>query len=56
MARSAKRSRSVEVVAESVQFLGGRQDSEAAAYVPAGATAGGGDDFPTSPADDDIPF
>jgi len=24
--------------------------------VPAGATAGGGDDFPTSPADDDIPF
>ena len=46
----------VEVVAESVQFLGGRQDSEAAAYVPAGATAGGGDDFPTSPADDDIPF
>ena len=42
-------------VAESVQFLGGRQDAEAA-YVPAGATAGGGEDFPTSPADDDIPF
>ena len=44
----------VEVVAESVQFLGGRQDAEAA-YVPAGAPAGG-EDFPTSPTDDDIPF
>ena len=41
-------------LAENVQFLGGRQDSEAA-YVPAGA-ASGGDDFPSSPTDDDIPF
>ena len=51
---SGKR-QAVEVVAESVQFLGGRQDGEAA-YVPAGAAAGAGEDFPTSPTDDDIPF
>ena len=55
-AQDGSKRQAVEVVAESVQFLGGRQDLEAAAYVPAGATAGGGDDFPTSPADDDIPF
>jgi single-strand DNA-binding protein len=46
----------VEIVADNVQFLGGRQDGEGApAYVPAGA-ASSGDDFPPSPADDDIPF
>jgi single-strand DNA-binding protein len=47
----------VEIVADNVQFLGGRQDAEGGspAYVPAGA-ASSGDDFPTSPADDDIPF
>jgi single-strand DNA-binding protein len=47
----------VEIVADNVQFLGGRQDAEGGspAYVPAGAAASG-DDFPTSPADDDIPF
>jgi single-strand DNA-binding protein len=55
-AQDGSKRQAVEVVAESVQFLGGRQDSEGAAYVPAGATASGGDDFPTSPADDDIPF
>jgi hypothetical protein len=40
-------------VADSVQFLGGRQEGEGT-YVPAGAATG--DDFPTSPSDDDIPF
>ena len=55
-AQDGAKRQAVEVVAESVQFLGGRQDSEGAAYVPAGATASGGDDFPASPADDDIPF
>lgn len=51
-----KRSK-VDVVAQNVQFLDSRQDGEAAAYVPAGATAtSSGDDFPTSPTDDDIPF
>jgi single-strand DNA-binding protein len=50
-----KRSK-VDVVAQTVQFLDSRQDAGEGAYVPAGATAGAGDDFPTSPADDDIPF
>jgi single-strand DNA-binding protein len=47
----------VEIVADNVQFLGGRQDAEGGspAYVPAGA-ASSGEDFPTTPADDDIPF
>ena len=53
-----KRSK-VDVVAQSVQFLDSRIEAEggggAPAYVPAGA-AGAGDDFPPSPADDDIPF
>jgi single-strand DNA-binding protein len=48
----------VEIVAESVQFLGSRGDGEgggAPQFVPAGA---GGEtaDFPASAADDDIPF
>jgi single-strand DNA-binding protein len=46
----------VEIVADTVQFLGSRQDAEGSStYVPAGA-ASAGDDFPSSPADDDIPF
>jgi len=51
-----KRSK-VDVVAQSVQFLDSRQDSEGSegAYVPAGAAASAAD-FPSSPADDDIPF
>jgi single-strand DNA-binding protein len=54
-AQDGAKRQAVEVVAESVQFLGGRQESEGS-YVPAGATASG-DDFPSSPAaDDDIPF
>ncbi len=53
-----KRSK-VDVVAQSVQFLDSRMEGgEAApAYVQTGApAAAGGDDFPTSPTDDDIPF
>ena len=51
----SKRSK-VDVVAQTVQFLDSRQDGEQSAqYVPAGAAAAG-DDFPSSPADDDIPF
>ncbi len=48
----------VEIVAESVQFLGGRGDGDSAGYVPAGATAGAPSeaDFPASASDDDIPF
>ena len=51
----SKRSK-VDVVAQTVQFLDSRQDAEQGQYVPAGAAASTGDDFPSSPADDDIPF
>jgi single-strand DNA-binding protein len=53
---SGKR-QAVEVVADSVQFLGGRGDAagDAPQFVPAGA-AGENADFPSSSADDDIPF
>src|SRR5262249_7478197 len=47
---------SVEIVAESVQFLGSRGDGGGEPqFVPAGAAAGSAD-FPASAADDDIPF
>jgi single-strand DNA-binding protein len=48
----------VEIVAESVQFLGSRGDAasgDTPQFVPAGA-AGENADFASSPADDDIPF
>jgi single-strand DNA-binding protein len=57
-AQDGSKRQAVEIVADSVQFLGGRMEAEGAgapAYVPAGAAAAG-DDFPPSPADDDIPF
>jgi single-strand DNA-binding protein len=54
-AQDGSKRQAVDIVADNVQFLGGRQEGEGAAYVPAGA-AGAGDDFPPSPADDDIPF
>ena len=55
-----KRSK-VEIIAESVQFLGGRDSSFESGggenqFVPAGATASADADFGGSPADDDIPF
>jgi single-strand DNA-binding protein len=47
----------VEIVADSVQFLGGRGDTEGGAqYVPAGAAQAADADFAPSAADDDIPF
>jgi single-strand DNA-binding protein len=53
-----KRSK-VEVIAETVQFLGGREGFAGGGsenqFVPAGATAGADADF-GSAADDDIPF
>jgi single-strand DNA-binding protein len=47
----------VEIIAESVQFLGSRGDAggDTPQFVPAGA-AGESADFPASSADDDIPF
>jgi len=50
---------SVEIVAESVQFLGSRGDGDSSGggnqFVPAGAGSESGADFPAA-ADDDIPF
>jgi single-strand DNA-binding protein len=53
----SKRSK-VEVIAQSVQFLDSRGDSESGGggYIPADATATPAGDFPASPTDDDIPF
>jgi single-strand DNA-binding protein len=46
----------IDVVADTVQFLGSRGDGDGGSYIPAetGATPAG--DFPSSPTDDDIPF
>jgi single-strand DNA-binding protein len=49
----------VEVVADSVQFLGSRGDGEGSNYIPAGsgvAASSSDADFPSSASDDDIPF
>jgi single-strand DNA-binding protein len=46
----------VEIVADSVQFLGSRGDGETGTYVPAGAAQASDADFAPSAADDDIPF
>jgi single-strand DNA-binding protein len=53
-----KRSK-VEIIAESVQFLGGRDGGAGGGenqFVPAGATASADADFGGAAADDDIPF
>ena len=49
----------VEIVADSVQFLGSRGDGDGGGgggYIPADASGAPAGDFPTSPTDDDIPF
>jgi len=52
-AQDGTKRQAVEIIADTVQFLGGRQDAEQAQFVPATATANA--DF--SPGtDDDIPF
>jgi single-strand DNA-binding protein len=66
-AQDGTKRQAVEVIADSVQFLGGRGEGDGSfggagggggqQYVPAGAGSGsGGADFPPSPSDDDIPF
>jgi single-strand DNA-binding protein len=58
-AQDGSKREAVEIVADSVQFLGSRQDAEGggAQYVPAGAgAADAGADFTASATDDDIPF
>jgi single-strand DNA-binding protein len=55
-AQDGSKRESVEIVAESVQFLGSRGDAGGEPqFVPAGAAAESAD-FPSSAADDDIPF
>jgi single-strand DNA-binding protein len=58
-AQDGTKREAIEIVADSVQFLGSRQDSEgggAPQYVPAGAAQQANADFGSSTADDDIPF
>jgi single-strand DNA-binding protein len=52
---SGKR-QAVEIVADNVQFLGGRDGDGGGSFVPAGAAQSSSPDFPSSPTDDDIPF
>src|SRR4249919_2416399 len=58
-AQDGTKRQAVEVVADSVQFLGGRGEAGEAGgnqFVPAGAAGGSDADFGSSGADDDIPF
>jgi single-strand DNA-binding protein len=56
-AQDGTKRQSVEVVADNVQFLGGRADGDGGGqFVPQGAAAPATADFPSSAADDDIPF
>jgi single-strand DNA-binding protein len=55
-AQDGSKREAVEVVADSVQFLGGRGDGDGGnQFVPAGAAQQESADFPAA-ADDDIPF
>jgi single-strand DNA-binding protein len=56
-AQDGSKRQAVEIIADSVQFLGGRGDGERQAqYVPAGDVAADQSDFAPAAADDDIPF
>jgi single-strand DNA-binding protein len=62
-AQDGTKRQAVEVVADTVQFLGGRSEGTSDAlqgtdnqFVPAGVSAGSDADFGGSPTDDDIPF
>ena len=61
-AQDGTKRQAVEVIAESVQFLGGRDSGSGESggssnqFVPAGATAGADADFGRGGSDDDIPF
>ena len=55
-AKDGTKREAIEIVADSVQFLGGRGDGDGERqFVPAGSSADAGD-FTASAADDDIPF
>jgi single-strand DNA-binding protein len=56
-AQDGSKRQAVEVIADTVQFLGGRTEGDGSPqYVPASATAQANADFGPSAADDDIPF
>jgi single-strand DNA-binding protein len=57
-AQDGTKRQAVEVVADNIQFLGGRDGGAEQQFVPAGSGAAtqASDDFPSSAADDDIPF
>jgi single-strand DNA-binding protein len=58
-AQDGTKRQAVEIIADTVQFLGGRGEGESGGereFVPAGAAVESGADFGTSGADDDIPF
>jgi single-strand DNA-binding protein len=56
-AQDGTKRQAVDIVADNVQFLGGRGDAEGSpSYVPQGAAVTSDADFPASASDDDIPF
>ena len=57
-AQDGTKRQAVEIVADNVQFLGGRDSApgEGNQFVPASVSSGSDADFSASPADDDIPF
>jgi single-strand DNA-binding protein len=58
-AQDGSKRQAVEVIADTVQFLGSRDSASGEAapqYVPAGATGQADADFSSSASDDDIPF
>lgn len=56
-AQDGTKRQAVEIVADSVQFLGSRGEGEGGGgFVPAGAASSNDADFGASAADDDIPF
>jgi len=57
-AQDGTKRQAVEIIADSVQFLGSREGGGAGEpqYVPAGATAAAEADFAPAATDDDIPF
>jgi len=57
-AQDGTKRQAVEIIADSVQFLGGRQDAEGGQpqFVPSGAAQADNADFGSAAADDDIPF
>ena len=58
-AQDGTKRQAVEIIADSVQFLGSRQDGEGGGqpqFVPSGAQTTDNADFGNAAADDDIPF